>query len=177
LTLSLIFFYYEGSECKVPAGILQACLQILPMLEESVREDILNAQLGLEYSRNTERERLFLVYAKQWWKEYLEIRDDHKQRLVKIFAQVSLIFIKSLVFFFLLFFHIKDENGVNRPVSSYVRPMRTARLIDTPRQAARFVSLIGYNKLAPTLGVNEQVEQWLHLHTFIAKNRGVSFWI
>jgi centrosomal protein CEP76 len=52
--------------------------------------------------------------------------------------------------------------------------MRTARLIDTPRQAARFVSLIGYNKLSPSLGINEQVEQWLHLHTFLAKNRGDS---
>lgn len=81
-----------GSESKVPAGILNICLQLLPMLEDSLREDILNAQMGLEYSRNTERERLFLVYAKQWWKEYLEIRDDHKNRLVKIFSQVNLIF-------------------------------------------------------------------------------------
>ena len=52
--------------------------------------------------------------------------------------------------------------------------MRTARLIDTPRQAARFVCLTGYNKLSPSLGINEQVEQWLHLHTFWAKNRGDS---
>lgn len=36
----------------------------------------------------SERERLFLVYAKQWWKEYLQIRDTHQNRLVKIFAQV-----------------------------------------------------------------------------------------
>ena len=48
------------------------------------------------------------------------------------------------------------------------------RLIDTPRQAARFVSLIGYNKLAQSIGINEQVEQWLHLHTFLAKSRGDS---
>ena len=58
------------------------------MLSEPVREDILAAQMGLEYSKNTERERLFLVYAKQWWKEYLEIREVHKNRTVKIFAQV-----------------------------------------------------------------------------------------
>lgn len=29
------------------------------------------------------------MYAKQWWKEYLAIREIHKERLVKIFAQVS----------------------------------------------------------------------------------------
>jgi centrosomal protein CEP76 len=74
----------------VPVGILNVSMQLVPILESSepLNEDILATQLGLEYSRNTERERLFLVYAKQWWKEYLEIRDDHKNRFVKIFAQV-----------------------------------------------------------------------------------------
>ena len=143
-----------GAESKVPAGVLNVCLQLVPMLEDPLREDIIATQLGMEHSKNTERERLFLVYAKQWWKEYLEIRDDHKNRLVKIFAQ--------------------DENGINRPVCSYIKPMRTGRLIDTPRQAARFVSLIGYNKVTSTFGINEQVEQWLHLHTFLVKNCGDS---
>ena len=77
-----------GAESKVPAGLLNVCIQLVPPLEEHVREDILSAQLGLEHSKNTERERLFLVYAKQWWKEFLEIRDEHRNRLVKIFAQV-----------------------------------------------------------------------------------------
>ena len=82
-----------GSEKKIPAGLLNICVQLVPTLDEPLREDIFSAQLGLEYSKNTGRERLFLVYAKQWWKEYLEIRDDHKNRLVKIFAQVFKIFL------------------------------------------------------------------------------------
>lgn len=143
-----------GAESKVPAGLLNICLQLVPSLDTSVKEDILGAQLGLEHSKNTERERLFLVYAKQWWKEFIEIRDDCKNRLVKIFAQ--------------------DENGVNRPVCSYIKPMRAGRLLDTPRQAARFVSLIGYNKIMSNFGINEQVEQWLNMHTFLVKNRGDS---
>lgn len=141
-----------GAESKIPAGILNVCMQLVPTLSEPIREDIMHGQLGAEHAKNTERERLFLVYAKQWWKEYLEIREDHKNRLVKIFAQ--------------------DENGVNRPVCSYVRPMKTGRLLDTPRQAARFVSLIGYNKVASSFGLNEQAEQWLNLHTFLVRNRG-----
>lgn len=44
--------------------------------------------MDLEHSKSTERERLFLVYAKQWWKEFLEIREEHRTRLVKIFGQV-----------------------------------------------------------------------------------------
>ena len=78
-----------GAESKIPAGLLNVCVQLVPALDEPLREDLIGAQLGLEHAKNTERERLFLVYAKQWWKEYLEIRDDHKNRLVKIFAQVS----------------------------------------------------------------------------------------
>ncbi|CAF4855072.1 unnamed protein product, partial [Rotaria magnacalcarata] len=61
-----------------------------------------------------------------WWKEFLEIREEHRTRLVKIFGQ--------------------DENGVNHPVFSFVQPLRSGRLLDTPREAARFVSLIGYDR-------------------------------
>lgn len=78
-----------GDESKVPAGILYVTLQVVPSLSEPLREDILETQLAIEHSKNTERERLFLVYSKQWWREYLEIREDHKNRYVKIFAQVD----------------------------------------------------------------------------------------
>ena len=52
--------------------------------------------------------------------------------------------------------------------------MRAGRLIDTPREAARFVSLIGYNKVTSSFGINDKVDQWLHLHTFLVQNRGDS---
>ena len=53
-------------------------------------------QVNMERSRQAERERLFLVYAKQWWTEYLQIRPVHKDRLVKIFAQVIILLPKTL---------------------------------------------------------------------------------
>ena len=68
----------------------------------------------------------------------------------------------------------QDENGTNRLVCSYVKPMRTGRLIDSPRQAARFVSLIGYSRSAPSFGISEKQEQWMHLHTFLVRNSGDS---
>lgn len=46
-------------------------------------------QQSLERQKTAEKERLFLVYAKQWWREFLEIRPSHQSKLVKIFAQVS----------------------------------------------------------------------------------------
>lgn len=45
-------------------------------------------QQALERQRKAERERLFLVYAKQWWREFLDIRPSHQSKMVKIFAQV-----------------------------------------------------------------------------------------
>ena len=110
------------------------------------------AQSSLEHNRRAERERLFLVYAKQWWREYLQIRSSHNNRLVKIFAQ--------------------DENGINQPVSSYVKPLRAGRLLDTPRQAARFVSLLGFEH-APSVG-GGRTEIWSSLHAFLCKGKGVS---
>ena len=77
-----------GAENKVPTGILEMRLELVPKTTEGVTEDVIAAQIALQKNRQAERERLFLVYAKQWWKEYLQIRPSHRDRLVKIFAQV-----------------------------------------------------------------------------------------
>lgn len=71
---------------------MEVRLELIPKINNPVAEDVILAQISLERSRQAERERLFLVYAKQWWKEYLQIRPHHKERLVKIFAQVSIQF-------------------------------------------------------------------------------------
>lgn len=77
-----------GEESKIPAGIIFITMKLVPLLSDTLHEDILETQLAIEHSKNSERERLFLIYSKQWWREYLEIRDDHKYRYVKLFAQV-----------------------------------------------------------------------------------------
>ena len=105
----------------------------------------------MEHSKVAERERLFLVYAKQWWREFLQIRSSHCNRLVKIFAQ--------------------DETGTNRLTCSFERPIRAARLLYTPRQAARFVSLIAYEK-AECVG-GGKTEMWCNMHSLVCKNKGV----
>lgn len=109
--------------------------------------------MNLEHNRIAERERLFLIYAKQWWREFLQIRSSHTNRLVKIFAQ--------------------DECATNRPVCAFVRPLHAGRLLDSPRQAARFVSLLGYEH-AQSVG-GGKAEMWSSLHAFLCKGKGVSF--
>ncbi|XP_055083583.1 centrosomal protein of 76 kDa isoform X2 [Periophthalmus magnuspinnatus] len=141
-----------GSECKVPAGILTVSLELYPPLTETISPDIISTQQSLERQRNAEKERLFLVYAKQWWREFLEIRPTHQSKMVKIFAQ--------------------DENCVNRPVCSYVRVLRAGRLLESPRQAARFVSLLAHEK-APVVGSGAgKHEQWCTLLAFLCRGKG-----
>lgn len=141
-----------GSESKIPAGIIEAKLEIVPRQNRvNLTQDVIDAQCQLERRRVAERERLFLVYAKQWWKEYLQIREEHSSRTVKIFAQ--------------------DETGRNRPVCTFVKPLRAGRLLHTPRQAARFVSTLGYER-APSVGSAAGAEQWLTSHAFFALRKG-----
>lgn len=78
-----------GNESKVPCGVIEVMMELFPKSTKNFGQDVVAAQISLEKSRQAERERLFLVYAKQWWKEYLQIRPAHQDRLVKIFAQVK----------------------------------------------------------------------------------------
>ncbi|KAM8966492.1 centrosomal protein of 76 kDa isoform 2-T2 [Pelodytes ibericus] len=140
-----------GAECKVSVGVLNLKLELYPPLNQNLSQEIVKTQFTLERQKTAEKERLFLVYAKQWWREYLQIRPSHNTRLVKIFAQ--------------------DENWINRPVCSYVRPLRAGRLLDTPRQAARFVNVLGFEK-APVVGGGAKQEQWCTLLAFLCRNKG-----
>lgn len=140
-----------GSECKVAAGVLNLKLELYPPLTETLSPDVITTQRSLEKQKTAEKERLFLVYAKQWWQEFLEIRPSHQSKLVKIFAQ--------------------DENGVNRPVCSYVRVLRAGRLLESPRQAARFVSLLAQER-APVVGGGVRQEQWCSMMAFLCRNKG-----
>ncbi|XP_059832576.1 centrosomal protein of 76 kDa isoform X2 [Hypanus sabinus] len=140
-----------GTESKVPVGILNLKLEIYPHLMQPLSQEVVDTQLTLERQKSAEKERLYLIYAKQWWREYLQIRPSHNTRLVKIFAQ--------------------DENGINRPVCSYIKPLRAGRLLDTPRQAARFVNVLGYER-ATTVGGGSKQEQWCTLLSFLCKGKG-----
>uniref|UniRef100_A0A672H546 Centrosomal protein of 76 kDa n=1 Tax=Salarias fasciatus TaxID=181472 RepID=A0A672H546_SALFA len=145
-----------GSECKLPAGVLTLSLELFPPLSETLSRDVVRTQvcspLHLRLQRTAEKERLFLVYAKQWWREFLEIRPSHQSKLVKIFAQ--------------------DENGVNRPVCSYVRVLRAGRLLESPRQAACFVSLLAQQRAPVVGGGAGKQEQWCTLLAFLCTGKG-----
>ena len=141
-----------SSEPGVPAGVLDIRLELFSKETVPLEKKIVSARLKLERQQVAERDKLFLLYAKQWWKEYLQIRPSHNERLVKIFTQ--------------------DEEGTMRLVCSYVQPMMVGRLLESPREAARFVSLLSYERPSSIgSGCNEV---WNTLHTVLSVRKGVS---
>ncbi|CAE1331351.1 CEP76 [Acanthosepion pharaonis] len=138
---------------KMPVGLLEVELYINPRPSKLLTRDIIDEQCKQELRFFRENERRFFVYASNWWQEFQEIRDDLKDRMVKIFAQ--------------------DENGERRPVCSFVRPIRTNRLLNTPREAARFVGLIHVGK-SESVGQGMVQEKWTSMHAFLCCNKGES---
>ena len=142
-----------GPEAKISPGVLDLQVDLMPRPSEPLNPEVFTAQLGLERQRRAEKDRLFLVYAKQWWKEYLQLRTQHSQRLIKIFAP--------------------DEAGVSRLVCQYVQPLRAGRLLDSPRHAARFVSLIPFERTGSVGSGGSCNEVWGSAFTMLVSKRGV----
>ena len=142
------------TEGQIPPGVLNLQWELMPRGDSTLKSDIVEAQLHLEHQRMTERKKMFLLYAKQWWKEYLGIRPNHSQRLVKIFAE--------------------DETGRSNVVCHFVRPLRVEWLLDGPRHAARFVSLLRYHQTTSVGGGGGGGEMWRRLHSILATKSGVS---
>lgn len=117
-------------------------------------EQVLKQQeLEKKYEQNAVKE--FLEYANAWWAEFKEIRPTHKARLVKIFAETD-----------------DREASVYKPTCSLIQPMYADRILDSPLHAARFVSLIPFQRLeAPGA---EKVEVWHSMQAFLARGCGDS---
>jgi len=144
-------------------------LQLVPCSDRElpIAQDVFNAQLRMEnVTYGSEKERKFLLYAKQWWQEF---SSDHSgdDRHVKIFAQ--------------------DENGLNRYVNvtdsllwllvfrfvcDYVSPIRAGRILDSPSQAARFVASIPIQSNSSIGSSTTSHDLWKSGLAFLVENRG-----
>jgi centrosomal protein CEP76 len=140
---------------KGSLGIVCLNLDLIPNMlkSELVHEESVSKQQELENKYDQETLQKFLDYANNWWAEYKEIRPSHKQRLVKIFAETD-----------------DREASVYKPTCSLVQPMYADRILDSPLHAARFVSLIPFQRLeAPGA---EKVEVWHSMQAFLSRGCG-----
>lgn len=138
---------------SVPVGLLPLTFDILPTLlsNELISRQDLTYQLDLNTANIADNARTFFTYSKRWWNEYRSIHPTFRRRLVKIFGE--------------------NELGEFHPVVSYVTPLVTNRAIDSPAEAARFVSLLPTVTPSESIGIgasSARREIWPSLHSIIA---------
>ena len=141
-----------GAKSKVAVGALYLQIDVMPKTKkiEFISDRLVNEQINLEKKYEREIAHSFFEYSNEWWKDYKQIRTGYDKRLIKIYAE--------------------SEDGTYKPVVSLVQPLRTNRLIDSPLQAARFVSLIPFERSENPGGTRNEV--WYSMHTFLAKGKG-----
>lgn len=132
-------------DMSVPKGVIEIRLELIPKLSATISDEDIEQQLSLERSRRTQLEREFHLYAKQFYSDFTQIRASHRTRIVQLFAE--------------------NELGMHLPVPCFVQPLRADRLIDSPNHAARFVSLLGYEK-NDTFGTGGK-NIWYNTHSFL----------
>ncbi|KAF0975031.1 hypothetical protein FDP41_005784 [Naegleria fowleri] len=142
----------SGIESKVSKGVLEIRLELLPRPSVFVTANEISQQLSIERNRDLQAEREFYMYCKQWFEEYCQIRESHKRRVVKLYAEI--------------------EDGSSVPVVSFISPLKADRLINSPSEAARFVSLFAYEHSDNNMGAASNREIWWSPHAFIAKKKG-----
>ena len=156
LTTPSLSFPVELSGCgpksKISTGVLFFQMDIMPRAKRSdfVSDRLVNEQLGLEKKYEREVAHGFFEYSNEWWKDYKQIRAGYDKRLVKIYAET--------------------EDGTYKPVSTLVQPLKTNRMLDSPLQASRFVSLIPFERSENPGGSRNEV--WYSMHSFLSKKSG-----
>ncbi len=141
-----------GAEATLPIGALELKLELLPRprAEGTMTEAEVMLTLKRERDAQVEAERKFFAYARAWWQQYVELSPAHASRAVKLFAL--------------------SELGTQRPVNAFVRPLRAARLLHSPRHAAHFVSLLSHRREAPAGAAVADV--WRSVHATLATRAG-----
>jgi centrosomal protein CEP76 len=137
----------SGGAVLLTMELVQAKTSLtLPLTTEDIdRHVAASEQAAVEHARD------FYLYARDWWRAFQEISPIHAARSgVRNFAE--------------------DEVGTNRAVCSYVDPVRCGRLIDSPRHAARFVSLLPFERQAGVGG--RRIDSWQSWHAFLSRGRG-----
>lgn len=141
-----------GPQAKLPVGCLELRLKLLPPAGGTVPPLMLELdvmrQLKAERAAEIEAERRFFAYARAWWDDYLSLRPSHRGRAVKLFAL--------------------SELGVQRPVTCYLQPIRADRMLDSPLQAAHFVSLLRFERSLPVGGT----DVWHSGHAMLCRRSG-----
>ncbi|DBA97381.1 TPA: Centrosomal protein of 76 kDa [Trebouxia sp. C0004] len=124
-------------------GMISVDLEVSPALAEPVEPAALRAQTNAEARRDMEAMASFSGRVKEWWQDFshdaLSRRQEGGLRLTCM-----------------------GEDGLLRPCCGFVKPLQLGRFLATPREAARFVSL-----LAPKESQETAANRLCSLHTLL----------
>ncbi|CEO94544.1 hypothetical protein PBRA_000329, partial [Plasmodiophora brassicae] len=141
---------------RSPIGLIDLELEIAPSPRPGatgaplIDPSVIDKQIALEQSTTSANRRRFHSYAKSWWNDYLQIRPDHQQRVIKMFAC--------------------NEDDERVFVCTFLRPIHCSRILPTALHAARFVRLIPF---VPDVDVGgERTNVWNSLHVFLSRGYG-----
>lgn len=136
---------------SAPAGVVNLQLELRPQLAAPLDESLLKSQQRAEHARDADTMTQFVSRAKVWWGEYVQQNLSFKTRPIKLLATA--------------------EDGSQYPACCFIKPLQLGRLLATPHEASRFVSLLRRREdlgLLPTGGQAEVMECWCSLHTVLA---------
>ena len=148
-------FKSPSSLNNVNVGSLEMILSLVPIIDKShlLSQSSVTDQLNDERKSEIERTQDFIQYSTQWWEDYKSIRPSHASRIVKIFLPTE-----------------DREYYAYKPATSVIEPISVGRAINTPYEAARFVSLIPFERRENPGG--EKVEIWHSMHSFLSLLKG-----
>lgn len=145
-----------GKNAGVPAGIVDLQLELVSKKRIRYREEDIAMRVEQQRIAVTNADREFLVYTRRWWSEYQGLRPTHKERRVKLFASTT--------------------TGRMVPVTHFVSPIQAEFGIDSPQDAARFVSLLRVTSDAADSvnPLNVETNTWLAPFIFLSQRQGHS---
>ncbi|CEL97989.1 unnamed protein product [Vitrella brassicaformis CCMP3155] len=164
-----------GEKAQLNLGLLLVELSIVPQVSdggdgdpELLQTREVETQLSLELNRRSEQHRAFFELTDKWWRAYCAMHPSFDQRLVKLSAE--------------------NENRVYFPVTSFLAPCLASdggtggrdglaalisTHIDTPYQAARFVSLFRDEELRSSAS-HCACDVWHTLPAVLARGRATT---
>ena len=140
-----------GQMSQLGLGTLHVDVACSLPFEFDLSNDIIELSLTVEASKKTEAERSFISYARLWHKDFVEINPAAlSRRAVRLF--------------------VHDEFGRVRFPSALVQPLDAGRLMETPQQCARFVSLLS---TAPSQITSENDDTWYSIDASLLSSNSV----
>lgn len=151
----------HANAARGPLGVLKVSYQLGTKSGQKLKvsEEALDKQLEAEAKFVASKAKAFFDYSQLWYSEYKQLKPDFAKRAVKIYVEHNTA---------VAFDAGKFDSAPLKPIFSYISRLKL-RGIDSPEQAARFVSLIPFEKPDAS---SSPLSPWRHFHSFLAEGRG-----